>query len=268
MRTLAATSLLALLALAPLGCELNLRPGAQSLLEGFNTQASPGELAAMALDPYDPNRRYLGTLGLANEPFANQPVYIRLFLDNAKDQDPLVRSAAIRGLGTHGSAEHVPVIAAALADAVPTVRVEAARALQRVHNRDAVPALLVAMREPEAGRRLPSEPEAAVRAEAAHALGQYAEPRVLEALVAGLDDTDLSVNRSALASLRTLTGQDFGLDRTAWLGWIRQTQDPFRARSVYTYPVFNRRKRAYEFIPLVPPPPNEVVGTPAGLPRS
>jgi hypothetical protein len=128
------------------------------------------------------------------------------------------------------------------------------------------------MREPDprlgARGRATSESDPQVRAEAAHALGQYPEPRVLQALIAGLDDVDLSVNRSALQALRTLTGQDLGLDRPAWVAWQQSTKTPFAARGIYLYPVFNRTKRIYEYIPFIPPPPNELEGTPTGLPRS
>lgn len=314
-RTLA---MLALLGLA--GCE-GARPGATSILDIIRNEAPPAELAAMALDPYDANRRYLGTIGLASAPFAREPLYLKLFVDNAADADPLVRQAAMRGLAIHGRPEHVPLLLKGLNDAEVEVRLEAARGLQRIHDPAAVSPLLAAAREPEPDRerallvaaraaessppaakadaikpetqseanpnakpdatkpdkakdpvRSAAEDDARVRAEAAHALGQYAEPRVVQGLVAALDDSDLAVNRSALAALRTLTGQDFGLDRPAWLAWIRAQADakadPFRARSAYLYPVFNRARRVYEYIPFVPPPPNEVTSTPAGLPRS
>jgi hypothetical protein len=317
--------LIALVACALLTACENARPGTQSILELANPQLAPGELAAMALDPYDANRRYLGTIGLAAEPFAREPIYLRLFTDNAKDEDPLVRQAAMRGLSLHGQPEHVPILVAGLSDDHVEVRLEAARGLQRIHDPSAVPALLSAMREPDVNRQRAivraaartaapgakaeakpaatgdakseiksngegskpdqkaenkpdaraatiSEEDPRVRAEAAHALGQYAEPRVLQALIAGLDDVDLSVNRSSQSALRTLTGQDFGLDRGEWLAWVHGQDaakiDPFRGRSAYLYPVFNREKRIYEYIPFIPPPPNEVPSTPAGMPRS
>ena len=41
------------------GCELNYKPGTESLLEGLSTTITPGEMAVMAIDPYDPNNRYV-----------------------------------------------------------------------------------------------------------------------------------------------------------------------------------------------------------------
>ena len=163
------------------GCGSNFKPGTESLLEGLNTTITPGELATMAIDPYDPNNRYVGTLGLANETFANEPVYIKLFEDNLKDPEPSVRFAAARGLGNHGDPSHVPLLVKVLSDPDRLVRMESARSLQGVHNPVSIEPLIAAMHEPDATRpKDPSEPEAIVRAEAAIALGQYQEQKVLQ----------------------------------------------------------------------------------------
>jgi hypothetical protein len=260
-------------ALALAGCNANLKPGAESIFEAVQVGPTPGELAAMAVDPYDANNRCVGTLGLAGESWASAPVYIKLFEDNLRDPDPSVRAAAARGLGDHGEPQHAPELAAALGDRDVIVRLEAARALQRIHNPAAIDALIDASRDPDTvGPRAASEREAAVRTEAAIALAQYAAPRVLQALMTGLDDSELSVNQACRDSLRTLTGQDFGFDRTAWVDWYERTEqaggDLFAGRGEYRYPAFHRPTRWYEYLPLVPPPPNEASAPPAGMPRS
>ena len=243
------------------GCDtvdMDLRPGATSVLQIFQ-QPSSQEAAAMAIDKYDAEKRYQGTLLLANAAFANEPVYQQLFLDNIKDEDAGVRAVAARAIANHGSPEQVPVILICLKDSEPLVRQEAARALQRLHNPIAVDPLIQVL-DPE------KETEVDVRAEAASALGQYAEPKVLQTLIASLDDPQLAVNRSTVDSLRTLTGQDFGLDRRAWVRWLDTTKEPFAARAMYQYPYFTRSKYWIEYLPFVPPPPLEPAGTPAGLP--
>jgi HEAT repeat protein len=180
----------------------------------------------------------------------------------------MVRAAAIRGLANHGEPRHVAQITPLLTDANPMVRVEAARGLQRLHDPSAVDPLIVAVREPDPrSESIPAENEPEVRTEAAAALGQYAEDRVLRALISALDDTDLAVNRAALRSLRILTGQDLGLDSVAWESWKAKADDPFAARGLYTYPAYSRKQRLYEYIPLVPKPPNERPAPPTGLPR-
>jgi hypothetical protein len=251
------------------GCDLGLRPGAATIQEALiPVNSTPGEQAAMAINIYDANDRYLGTLGLANQDFAGEPLYINLFETNIKDEDPMVRAASIRGLANHGEPRHVAQIASFLADANPMVRLEAARGLQRLHGPAAVDPLIIAAREPDPRRPdIPSETEPEIRTEAAAALGQYAEDRVLRALSAALDDSDLAVNRAALRSLKILTGQDLGLDSVAWESWKAKADNPFAGRGLYTFPAYSRKQRIYEYIPLVPRPPNEVAAPPTGLPR-
>lgn len=249
------------------GCDLNLRPGARSILEALYHEPTPTELALMATDPYDANNRALGTLGLASMPFANEPVYVRLFEQNFEDPDPAVRLAAIRGLALHGDPTHLPLLVRALSDDESLVRLEAARGLQRLHHPEAIEPLLTAVREPDPRRpNLPAEPQPEVRAAAAYALGQYAERRVVLALIAALNDSDLTVANNARQALRTLTGQDLGPDHAAWTDWSTRTDDLFAARGAYVCKVFRRPLRFYEYFPFVPRPRNEVPGPPAGMP--
>ncbi|MFN0132430.1 MAG: HEAT repeat domain-containing protein [Phycisphaerales bacterium] len=251
------------------GCGLDLRPGAPTIMEALRGSLTPADMVILARDEYDANNRLIGTQALVAEPFASEPVYIQLFILNASDPDPSVRGAALRGLATHGEATHASILAAALRDqASPVgVRLEAARGLQRLHLPSAVDSLLnaVAAGDDALGSL---DTQAEVRAEAALALGQYAEPRVVDALIAALDDSDLSVNRAAQSSLRTLTGQDLGIDRGSWVQWRESGQSLFAARAIYNYPVFNRSRRLLEYIPIFPKPPNEITSTPAGYPRS
>lgn len=240
------------------GCAVgNMKPGAKSIFEVFS-KPTPVQAASWAIDRYDPDKRYQGTLLLANAPYANEPIYIKVFTDNASDVDPGVRAAAIRGLANHASPDLVPLVVEHMKDPDVGVRIEAARGLQRLHNPVAIPALLDAL-DPV------KEEETQVRAQAAEALGQYGEGRVVDALIKALDDENLAINLATVSSLRTLTGQDFGYERAAWAAWNKQSKDAFAARSVYMYPVFSRDKDWYEYIPFVSGPPNETASTPAGL---
>ncbi len=240
------------------GVGLNYKPGAKSILD-FQTGPDYSRAAIMARNPYDAGDRFSGTLTLVNAPFASEDIYLGLFETNITDRDESVRMAASRGLANHGTPEHALLLAGALDDPSEIVRVEAARGLQRIHNPEAVPALMRRCAEE-------NEPGAAVRAECAHALGQYAEHRVLDHLVRVMrEDPSLAVNASALSALRALTGEDFGLSASAWSAWIDQTAEPFANQVMYTYRYFHRSPTLIERLPFVPGPPNEVRASPAGL---
>ncbi len=228
-----------------------------SIFEVF-TPTTPAMAAAWAADEYDADKRYRGTLLLANAPFGGERVYVEMYTHASADEDPVVRAAAIRGLALHGSPEHVPLILKQFDDPDRMLRWECARALQRLHDPAAIPAMLKHMVEK-------SEDESLVRSACADGLGQYAEPRVIDGLTAALGDRDLSVNDAALRSLRTLTGQDFGDNLREWVAWKKRTVDLFAARRTYIYPVFQREKTWLEtFVPLWVPP-NEIAASPAGM---
>ncbi|MEL7472027.1 MAG: HEAT repeat domain-containing protein [Planctomycetota bacterium] len=254
--------------------------GADSLFAVF-APTSPAQAAQWATDEYNPDLQYRGTILLANASFGGEPPYLELYLDYIDHEDGNVRAAAARGLANHGSPEHALLLAERLGytevvdrqfrrtDDDEFVRQECARGLQRLHNPEAVDTLLLAMREPDpTDPRLLAEPNAEVRAAAAHALGQYAEFRVVESLIGyGLADASLTVNRNAREALRTLTGQDLGYDRAAWRAWFgsEENEAPFAARRAYIYPVFRRDRKLIEYLPFVPQPPNEAPSTPVGL---
>lgn len=232
--------------------------GAKSLFQVFTPTTSPTQAAEMATDQYSAENRYEGTTLLSNADFGGEGVYIELYIDGATDPDAGVRSAAVRALGRHGDPEHVGLIVDALSDEDGKVRIEAARALQRVHSSTAVKPLIIAMTESE-------ESNVDVRSSAADALGQYRVNEVVQALISGLQDSRLVVNNRVQHSLLMLTGQNFGLDRSAWLDWYNRTDNLFAGAQPYTYPVFNRKKRLIEYLPLIPPPPNESTSTPVGM---
>ncbi|MBX3364448.1 MAG: HEAT repeat domain-containing protein [Phycisphaeraceae bacterium] len=240
------------------GCGLEFREGAATLTQAL-APPTPTEAAERALSS-NPDLRAQGTLLLANAPFGGGDPYVMMYEDYINDPAPTVRAAATRALGNHGVPRHAPMIAANLRDPQRIVRIEAARALQRVHNPAVIESLLWSLQRG-------NEQEVDVRAEVAHALGQYPDHRVLQQLISALGERQLRVTHSALASLRTLTGQDFGLDRRAWLEWIGSVPDPFAARSAYVYPVFHRDKLWFEFLPFMPPPPNEQSSNPSGMAR-
>ncbi|MBX3406880.1 MAG: HEAT repeat domain-containing protein [Phycisphaeraceae bacterium] len=232
----------------------------ESILAPFFSQTSPIDAARWSVDPYDADKRARGTLLLANAPFGGGEPYLKIYRQHLSDEGPLVRAVSARALGLHGGSEDAELLLPLTADAHVPVRFEAVRALQRLHNPRVVTRLMQLLRPN-------SEPEPSIRAEAACALGQYAEPRVLDALIAALADDNLVVVANAHDSLVTLTGREGAdEDRREWTAWAQQTREPFAGRREYLYPVFNRDKRWLDYLPFTPPVPNEVAGRPHGMP--
>jgi HEAT repeat protein len=136
--TLGAGICVLVLSMLQAGCGIiDVEPGSEGLLKGALTGRRgprPLEAAEMAIDPYNANNRYLGTLALANAYFAGQEPYVALFVDNIDDPESSVRAAAARGLANHGEASHAPLLLGLLSDEDPRTRQEATRGLQRLHN--------------------------------------------------------------------------------------------------------------------------------------
>ena len=224
----------------------------------FFSGPTPVQAVQWATNQRDPDKRVRGILLLANAPWGGEDVYLRLYRASLDDEDAGVRAVGVRALSLHGSPEDVPRFVELLRDGNDLEREEASRGLQRLHSSDAVTALLAHADERE-------EENWKVRQACAVALGQYAEGRVVDRLIDALNDTELSVNRAALRSLRVLTGQDFGLDARSWLTWTGGAGDVFAGRGVYEYPVFYRDPSVIEMVVPWMEVPNEVASTPVGM---
>jgi hypothetical protein len=239
------------------GCE-TIGADLDSLAKGL-VPRTPREAAEMMLNPHDPDDRREGTLLIANAPFGGNPPYVRTYRDYVEhERDPLVKAAAIRALAKHGTVEDAPLIAEQLSHENVQVRWEAAKGLQRIHNPQVVPALLESLRSP-------TEDED-VRIAIARALGQYPEDRVFQGLVAALDARELAVNAAAEGSLRTLTGQSYGLDPSAWLSWYNHASgDRFAGGEEYLYPTYQREESWLEKLAFWTSRPVEQPAPPVGL---
>lgn len=247
------------------GCGITAEQRAQmaesnSILAPFLRDLSPREAAQWAADPYDADKRARGTTKLANAPFGGADAYLKMYRAYVTDDSSAVRAAAALGLAMHGSPSDVPLILPLMKDPEKAVRLNAVKALQRLHNPAAVPVLMLALDPTKE-----SEPD--VRAGAASALGQYADAKVLDALIAALGDDYFQVSHSAYESLRTLTGNDQLPDeRRPWVEWLAGNKEPFAHQRPYYYPVFHRDTVWTDYLPIVGGPvPNEEEAQPAGV---
>lgn len=249
-------ALLALLAGALSGCDTITQDFQQFFTD--IVPPTPAQAAEWALDPYDAENRRRGTTLLANAPWGGSDVYLKLYRDRVENEtDPQVIAISIRALARHGDASDAVLISRRLESVWRDVRWEAALGLQRLHN----PAVTAAL-----ARRVADELEDPdVREAATVALGQYAEDASFQALVAALDARELSINLAAQAALLTLTGRDFGLDRTAWLDWYRRTPNPFEDQQVYRYPTYSRPLTVWDHLAFWSPTVFESPDVPVGM---
>jgi HEAT repeat protein len=219
---------------------------------------TPAQAAQWAADPNDMENARRGTVLLASAPWGGALPYLRMYRLYAEDaRDPLLRAAAIQALGRHGDPEDAVLVATNLVSPFRQVRLASARALQRLHDPSVADTLWP--------RLVDGAEDADVRTEIAVALGQYPTPAVFRALVAALAQRDLAVNAAAIDSLRSMTGQDIGLDEDAWLAYFASSSAPFASARVYLYPVFVRELDIWDHLMFWNPVVFERADVPVGL---
>lgn len=247
---------MALGAVTMAGCD-TISSDFQAFTETFNPP-TPLEAATWAVDTNDAENQRRGIALLASAPWGGAETYKKLYrMYVEENSDPLVKAFAIRALGRHGDASDAALVAKQLDSEFHIVRLESAMALQRLH--DPTVADILWKRLVLAGE------ESDIRTEIAIALGQYPTDPVFQALVAALDQRELAVNLAALDSLQTLTGQDLGLDRPAWLAWRTSTTTPFRQDEPFLYPTFRRKKDWTDYLVFWAPLTFEDPGLPQGV---
>ena len=239
-----------------LGCDA-LNEDINDFTEKF-TPPSPFQAAVWASDFNDPGLQRKGVILLSNATFGGDRTYVDLYRVLATESpDPLVRSSGIRALGRWGEPEDAIPIADQLENDYRQVRLEAAIALQRIHE----PSV-----EDRIWRRLIDEDEdEAIRIELAIALGQYPTDAAFQALALALEDRSLALNLAAADSLRILTGRDFGVDAPAWLSWYDSTDAAFADVEPFLYPTFQRPISFFEKLAFWAPVEFEKPAVPRGL---
>lgn len=233
---------LALLAVLSLtGCE-SLGLNYDSVYEGvFGDEPPPTPTAAVAMmfNREDADERRKGITWLAASRFGGEEEYVdsyRLFIT---DPDPGVRAAAATALGRHGSVADAMLLARLLADEDDLVGWQAADGLRKLHNPEAVSALLERL-DPDI------ESDADTRATVALALGQYPDRVVFSRLATALEQPDFNVVNAAYRSLTLLTGTDQGFEPQAWATWLEQTPEPFAKQQPYTYTTYQPNRSWFD----------------------
>lgn len=243
-------------------CALSVVAGCDTMRQDIGEislkSTTPSEAARMMMDTTDPDNRRMGTVLISNSAFGGTDIYVQWYRDSVESEpDPLVRAVSVSALGRHGTPQDAVVIALRLDDEQFQVRWEAAKALQRLHNPAVVPVVLATLRD--------EDEESDIRVAAGIGLGQYPQDRVFQALVAALDTPQLSINEAARGSLRTLTGEDHGLEPAPWLRWYNGASNPFAGQKEYLYPTYQREESFLEKMAFWSSTTYEEPAVPTGL---
>ncbi len=166
------------------------------------------ELADMALDPNDPDRRREGVSKLSSKSWGRKEPYLTVYATLLRrDKDASVRSAAARALGLAGDVKYMPDLAAALTDEVEAVRWDAAVAIGQMPGEEGVAPLKGAA----VGDTSPD-----VRMAAVKSLGKHRRKDVLATLTKCLDDPSFGVRFEAHEAMVAITGVDRGYEVSDW----------------------------------------------------
>ncbi|MEM0914018.1 MAG: HEAT repeat domain-containing protein [Planctomycetota bacterium] len=216
----------ALIALASVGCQGGSDTVFGDLLEPL-IPPTPGEAARDAFNVFDADKRRRAVALINASPFGGEDPYLRMYRLLLDDRDATVRAAVAAALGDHGTPEDADRLIPLLRDRDGFVRWQAARALQKLHNPDAIEPLIAVVSDDD---------DADARAAAAYALGQFDSPDAFDVLVGALLDPDFAVVTNAQTALTTMTGTDEGDDPADWLVWAEDRRgDLFADREVYGY---------------------------------
>lgn len=180
---------------------------------------TPGRAARMTVDANSADNRRIGLSKLVEYSFAHRPPYTTHFENMARgDPDPTVRAEALRACNRARDRAATPLFIAGLSDSSDLVRREAAKGLANLPDRDAVPALIRVVDNPEENRD--------VRIAAADALKYYRTPEVARSLASLVGDHDLAIAWQARRSLIYMTNRDFRYDPGVWLQYFAGTDRP------------------------------------------
>jgi len=168
----------------------------------------------------NPDHRRSGIVYLSDRSPGRRDPYAKQYEIMARtDNDPSVRSMALRALNRARDKRAIPVFVAALEEKNESVRLEAAKGLANNPDPLAAGALI---------RHLDSPDENVdVRVACADALRLYRTAEMAQALVRALRDRNFGIPWQARKSLELMTGKDFRYDSAAWLTYLSGTNKPF-----------------------------------------
>ncbi|HAU39205.1 MAG TPA: hypothetical protein DCX07_16015 [Phycisphaerales bacterium] len=177
---------------------------------------SPKAQVDMAFLSKDADTRREGVVLLSGHDWGLKEPYLEGYAKLLKlDEDALVRCVAARALGKAGDPKYLPNLLAALDDPAPTVRADAAEAIDRVLPRAQSAGQAGSVAAPLSAHAL-GDTSMDVRAQCARVLRHLRGAETLRTLVRCLSDREFAVRYQAHAALVHLVGRDYGYESEAW----------------------------------------------------
>ena len=161
--------------------------------------------------------RELTARGRKMSPELQERVSSELAQGIVNEQDPVLRAQILRTLGRYPTEKAGVILSSGLHDHDRDVRIAACEALG-VRGGEASVA--------ELARVLADDADVDVRLAAARGLSETASTQGVAALGDALEDQDPAIQRRAMASMKKLSGQDFGGDVGAWRQYAKTGQGP------------------------------------------
>ena len=129
-----------------------------------------------------------------------------------QETNSLLRREIVITLGRVASPSAAAPLRAASTDADPDLRVAACRAWGRLGGPEALAALSLVVKDDE---------HLDVRLAATQELGKFSGPQVIEVLAVALNDQDPALQFTAVESLRSTTGRNYGNDVAGWRAFVQ-----------------------------------------------
>jgi HEAT repeat protein len=133
----------------------------------------------------------------------------------AHEQDAILRAQILRTLANFRTAKAGTILVAGLHDHERDVRIAACESLGKYGGPTAAPNL---------SRALAEDSDLDVRLAAARGLGQTKDASAVSSLGEALEDQDPAMQHRAIASLKLVSGQDYGGDVEAWRQYAKTGQ--------------------------------------------
>jgi HEAT repeat protein len=179
--------------------------------------------------------KQFGEYAAKGGPEEKEKVAQRLAADIQREQDPLVRMQMVRTLAGIPNQTASGVLVAGMKDPDPEVRGAVCESWGKrlaAGGKLAAPPGDVAIASKLLGDSLSGDTNIDVRLAAAQALGKVKDPRSVGSLAVALKDPDPALQFRAVASLKEVSGKDFGNDVSKWQQYATTIAPPPEAPSV------------------------------------